>query len=45
MVLIVILAVVIGLFLAIEIGLRSLFGFGNPLIYISDAANWLFISS
>jgi GDSL-like Lipase/Acylhydrolase family len=36
-VLVVILAVVVGLFVAIEIGLRSLFGFGNPLIYISDA--------
>jgi len=29
-------AVVIGLFLIIEIGLRWLFGFGNPLIYIAD---------
>lgn len=28
--------VVIGLLVAIEIGLRSLFGFGNPLIYIGD---------
>jgi len=36
-VLIVTLAVVVGLVVAIEIGLRSLFGFGNPLIYISDA--------
>ncbi|WGV27207.1 SGNH/GDSL hydrolase family protein [Halotia branconii] len=34
--LIAILAVVIGLLLAIEVGLRSLFGFGNPLIYIGD---------
>lgn len=34
--LIVILAVVVGLFVIIEIGLRSLFGFGNPLIYIGD---------
>ncbi len=34
--LIVILVVVIGLSLVIEIGLRSLFGFGNPLIYIGD---------
>ncbi|MCW5316669.1 SGNH/GDSL hydrolase family protein [Nostoc sp. KVJ3] len=34
--LIVILAVVVGLFVVIEIGLRSLFGFGNPLIYIGD---------
>ncbi|RCJ28967.1 lipolytic protein G-D-S-L family [Nostoc minutum NIES-26] len=33
---IVILAVVAGLLLAIEVGLRSLFGFGNPLIYIGD---------
>ncbi|MEH2255197.1 SGNH/GDSL hydrolase family protein [Nostoc sp.] len=32
----VILAVVVGLFVVIEIGLRSLFGFGNPLIYIGD---------
>lgn len=31
-----ILAVVIGLLAAIELGLRSLFGFGNPLIYIGD---------
>ncbi|BAY60635.1 hypothetical protein NIES22_06940 [Calothrix brevissima NIES-22] len=30
------LAVIIGLLVAIEVGLRSLFGFGNPLIYISD---------
>ncbi|MEA5604181.1 SGNH/GDSL hydrolase family protein [Nostoc sp. UHCC 0252] len=34
--LIVILAVVIGLFVVAEIGLRSLFGFGNPLIYMGD---------
>ncbi|MBH8563474.1 SGNH/GDSL hydrolase family protein [Nostoc sp. CENA67] len=34
--LIVILAVVVGLLVVIETGLRSLFGFGNPLIYISD---------
>ncbi|MDZ7961488.1 MAG: SGNH/GDSL hydrolase family protein [Aulosira sp. DedQUE10] len=34
--LMVILAVVIGLLLAIEMGLRSLFGFGNPLIYIGE---------
>ncbi|QIR38693.1 SGNH/GDSL hydrolase family protein [Tolypothrix sp. PCC 7910] len=34
--LIVIVAVVIGLLLVIEVGLRSLFGFGNPLIYIGD---------
>ena len=35
-VLIVILAVFVGLFVVVEIGLRSLFGFGNPLIYIGD---------
>lgn len=35
-VLIIILTVVTGLLVAIEVGLRSLFGFGNPLIYISD---------
>ena len=34
--LLVILAVVIGLLVAIEVGLRSLFGFGNPLIYVGD---------
>ncbi|MEH2434607.1 MAG: SGNH/GDSL hydrolase family protein [Nostoc sp.] len=28
--------VVVGLFVVVEIGLRSLFGFGNPLIYIGD---------
>ncbi|TAF01812.1 MAG: SGNH/GDSL hydrolase family protein [Nostocales cyanobacterium] len=28
--------VVVGLFVAIELGLRSLFGFGKPLIYIGD---------
>ncbi|WP_341530946.1 SGNH/GDSL hydrolase family protein [Nostoc sp. UHCC 0302] len=38
MVLSVILVVVLGLFLAIELLLRSLFGFGNPLIYIGDEA-------
>ncbi|MCF2150362.1 SGNH/GDSL hydrolase family protein [Desmonostoc muscorum LEGE 12446] len=32
----VILAVVVGLFVLLEIGLRSLFGFGNPLIYVRD---------
>lgn len=37
MVLSIILAVVVGFFVATEIGLRSLFGFGNPLIYIGDA--------
>jgi lysophospholipase L1-like esterase len=31
-----IVAVIVGLFLVLEIGLRSLFGFGNPLIYVSD---------
>jgi hypothetical protein len=35
-VLIVILAVIVGFLLALEVGLRSLFGFGNPLIYIRD---------
>ncbi|MBD2629090.1 SGNH/GDSL hydrolase family protein [Trichormus variabilis] len=35
-VVIVILAVLVGLFVVIELGLRSLFGFGNPLIYIGD---------
>ncbi|MEH2192802.1 MAG: SGNH/GDSL hydrolase family protein [Nostoc sp.] len=34
--LIVILTVVMGLFVVVEIGLRSLFGFGNPLVYIGD---------
>ncbi len=34
--LIVISAVVVGLVVVAEIGLRSLFGFGNPLIYIGD---------
>ncbi|PPJ62425.1 lipolytic protein G-D-S-L family, partial [Cuspidothrix issatschenkoi CHARLIE-1] len=29
---IIILAVVMGLLVAMELGLRSLFGFGNPLI-------------
>lgn len=32
----VILAVIIALLVAIEVGLRLLFGFGNPLIYIPD---------
>ncbi|MDZ8183997.1 MAG: SGNH/GDSL hydrolase family protein [Nostoc sp. ChiSLP02] len=31
-----ILAVVVGLFVVLEIGLRSLFGFGNPLVYVAD---------
>ena len=34
--LVLILAVVAALFVALEVGLRSLFGFGNPLIYIGD---------
>lgn len=34
--LIVFLVLVVGLFVVVEIGLRSLFGFGNPLIYIGD---------
>ncbi|MEH2160574.1 MAG: SGNH/GDSL hydrolase family protein [Nostoc sp.] len=34
--LIVILTMVMGLFVVVEIGLRSLFGFGNPLVYIGD---------
>ncbi|BBD69788.1 hypothetical protein NIES4072_28770 [Nostoc commune NIES-4072] len=34
--LIVFLVVVVALFVVVEIGLRSLFGFGNPLIYIGD---------
>ncbi len=34
--LLVILAVVVGFFVLLEIGLRSLFGFGNPLIYVGD---------
>jgi len=29
--------VVIGLLIVIELGLRSLFGFGNPLVYIGDS--------
>jgi lysophospholipase L1-like esterase len=35
-IIIIILAVVLGLLVAMELGLRSLFGFGNPLIYIKD---------
>ncbi len=31
-----ILAGVVGLLLAIEVGLREFFGFGNPLIYVTD---------
>ncbi|MEA5581673.1 SGNH/GDSL hydrolase family protein [Nodularia harveyana UHCC-0300] len=27
---------VVGFFVVVEIGLRSLFGFGNPLVYLSD---------
>ncbi|WP_017652994.1 GDSL-type esterase/lipase family protein [Fortiea contorta] len=33
----IILAVVVGLLVVLEVGLRSLFGFGNPLIYVPDA--------
>ncbi len=33
---VIIFVVLAALFVAIEVGLRSLFGFGNPLIYISD---------
>ncbi|MBW4611693.1 MAG: SGNH/GDSL hydrolase family protein [Desmonostoc vinosum HA7617-LM4] len=36
MILILILVTIAGLLAAIEIALRSLFGFGNPLIYIGD---------
>lgn len=32
----VILAVVVGLVVVVEVGLRLLFGFGNPLIYVAD---------
>lgn len=35
-VLLVIVVVLVGVFLVLEVGLRSLFGFGNPLIYITD---------
>jgi lysophospholipase L1-like esterase len=35
-VLVAIFIIVIGLILAIEVGLRSRFGFGNPLLYIGD---------
>lgn len=31
-----ILAVIVGLLVLLEVGLRSLFGFGNPLIYVAD---------
>jgi lysophospholipase L1-like esterase len=34
--LVIILTVIAALFVIIEVGLRSLFGFGNPLIYIGD---------
>ncbi|WP_392535925.1 SGNH/GDSL hydrolase family protein [Nostoc sp. C117] len=34
--LLLIVVVVVGLFLVLEVGLRSLFGFGNPLIYVGD---------
>jgi hypothetical protein len=30
------LAVVVGLFIVLEVGLRWFFGFGNPLTYITD---------
>ncbi|MFM7407812.1 MAG: SGNH/GDSL hydrolase family protein [Cuspidothrix sp.] len=35
-IIIIILAMVMGLLVAMELGLRSLFGFGNPLTYIKD---------
>jgi GDSL-like Lipase/Acylhydrolase family len=35
-IIIIILAVLVGLLIAMELGLRSLFGFGNPLIYVKD---------
>lgn len=35
-VLLLIILVLVGLFVGVEIGLRSLFGFGNPLIYLGD---------
>ncbi|MGD1909319.1 MAG: SGNH/GDSL hydrolase family protein [Rivularia sp. (in: cyanobacteria)] len=35
-ILLIIVAAIIGLFVATEIGLRLLFGFGNPLTYIGD---------
>lgn len=35
-VIIIILAVVVGLLVVLEVGLRSLFGFGNPLTYVTD---------
>lgn len=35
-VLLVVLAVLVGLFVVVEVGLRLLFGFGNPPIYIPD---------
>lgn len=34
--LVIILTLLLGFFVAIEIGMRSLLGFGNPLIYIAD---------
>jgi GDSL-like Lipase/Acylhydrolase family len=34
--LVIILTVIAALFVILEVGLRSLFGFGNPLIYIGD---------
>ena len=35
-ILLIIVAAIIGLFVATEIGLRLLFGFGNPLTYVGD---------
>ncbi len=35
-ILLVIVAAIVGLFVATEIGLRLLFGFGNPLTYVGD---------
>ncbi|BAY83629.1 hypothetical protein NIES267_31190 [Calothrix parasitica NIES-267] len=35
-ILLIIVAAIVGLFVATEIGLRLLFGFGNPLTYIGD---------
>ncbi len=35
-ILLIIIAAIVGLFLTTEIGLRLLFGFGNPLTYIGD---------
>ena len=35
-ILLIIVAAIVGLFVATEVGLRLLFGFGNPLTYIGD---------